>query len=386
MGADEETTRPLRVALMEADLSSSQQSLLRKHCPSDVEAQKKELTELLLTYQGHLSLLYKTNTEDKTDGTCTSLLPHLLASVPILGGTTRLTRYEHPFRRTGDLCALHTRLPDTRFASADDEHVGMTSKELVALLEQLDVLDTHAGFAKPQVEGLFKRANAERLADYEANGAARVKEAAVKAREEAVAAARYAATGSFSSDVGQRAARAKATQLDVLAVEAEEYAKSVESGREKVKGLPQTLKVDEFVYVLVKVAVGRFRNVLDVHEAFLWFIKAHLLEHESSRLVDDYMLSDLREPEVVKLLDAQRTELRQVHDQYGERFGGGGEHQRPRCSSRPQYSPQSSLRSLFLLHYRGRVLIAADGVHIARALLHFKRRFRSLLCRRSQSR
>ena len=34
MGADEETTRPLRVALMEADLSSSQQSLLRKHCPS----------------------------------------------------------------------------------------------------------------------------------------------------------------------------------------------------------------------------------------------------------------------------------------------------------------------------------------------------------------
>jgi len=92
MGADEETTRPLRVALMEADLSSSQQSLLRKHCPSDVEAQKKELTELLLTYQGHLSLLYKTNTEDKTDGTCTSLLPFLLASVPILGGTTRLTR------------------------------------------------------------------------------------------------------------------------------------------------------------------------------------------------------------------------------------------------------------------------------------------------------
>ena len=96
MGADEETTRPLRVALMEADLSSSQQSLLRKHCPSDVEAQKKELTELLLTYQGHLSLLYKMNTEDKTDGTCTSLLPHLLASVPILGGTTRLTRYERP--------------------------------------------------------------------------------------------------------------------------------------------------------------------------------------------------------------------------------------------------------------------------------------------------
>ena len=92
MGADEETTRPLRVALMEADLSSSQQSLLRKHCPSDVEAQKKELTELLLTYQGHLSLLYKTNTEDKTDGTCTSLIPLLLASVPILGGTTRLTR------------------------------------------------------------------------------------------------------------------------------------------------------------------------------------------------------------------------------------------------------------------------------------------------------
>ena len=41
----------------------------------DVEAQKKELTELLLTYQGHLSLLYKTNTEDKTDGTCTSLSP-----------------------------------------------------------------------------------------------------------------------------------------------------------------------------------------------------------------------------------------------------------------------------------------------------------------------
>jgi hypothetical protein len=66
----------------------------------------------------------------------------------------------------------------------------------------------------------------------------------------------------------------------------------------------------------------RFGNIIDVDESFLWFVKAHLLEHPAARIVDDYMMSDIREEEVQNLIAKHRSELRAVHDQYGERVGG----------------------------------------------------------------
>jgi hypothetical protein len=266
MQVEDEVTMPLRMNLAEADTSKQQQQLMKKFCPTDIAQQKAELTELLITYGGHLRLLHGAATKNPS--------------------------------------------------------LGMTLDDLLGLLEQMNLLDSSRGFGKPQVQVLFKQANSARLADYLAHGTERIQEKARAARQKANEAAMYAERGSFASDVGQRAAKHQASQAEVVAQEAEAYVRSVLAGREEVQGLPNTLTADELIAVLMRVPTMRFGNIIDVHEAFLWFIKAHLLEHPATRIVDDYMMSDIREQEVQSLIAKQRTELRQVHDQYGERVGG----------------------------------------------------------------
>ena len=266
MQVEDEVTMPLRVALAEADTSKEQQQLMEKFCPTDVAEQKAELIELLITYRGHLQLLHG--------------------------------------------------------AAAKDHAIGMSLDDLLALLEEMNLLDSRRGFGKPQVQVLFKQANSARLADYLAHGQERLDEKARELRLKANEAALYAERGTFASDVGQRAAKHQASQAEVAAQEAEAYARSVRSGREEVKSLPNTLTAEELITVLVRVPTMRFGNIIDVDESFLWFVKAHLLEHPAARIVDDYMMSDIREEEVQNLIAKHRSELRAVHDQYGERVGG----------------------------------------------------------------
>ena len=264
MEVSSEVLAPLRVALSEADTSKEQRELMKKFMPKDVTDQKSELTELLITYGGHLRLLH--------------------------GHATM------------------------------DIQKGMTLDELLDLLEEMNLLD--GGFGKPHVQLLFKQSNSARLADYLDHGLERITAAAREARLKANEAAVYVEKGTFASDVGQRAAKNQAMQLEVEAVEAEMTAKGVLSGREEVQGLPNTLMADELIAVLIRAPTMRFGNIMGVDEGFLWFIKVHMLEHEATRTVDDYMMSDVREEEVVALLAKQRSQLRQIFDQYGDRKAG----------------------------------------------------------------
>jgi hypothetical protein len=173
------------------------------------------------------------------------------------------------------------------------------------------------GFGKPQVKALFHAANSARLEAHERNGVAIVQVQAKKAREAAEAARQYAAAGSFSSDIGQRAARSQAQAAQTAALEAEEYARNVQLGREAVQALPDALLLPEFVGLLVRSAVQRYPGVLNVHEAFLWFVKMWVLEDSATQVVDDEIAGQLQEAAVQKVLAAQRTPLRDVQRQYG---------------------------------------------------------------------
>ena len=259
---DEEVISRIRVQLVDGEpVAETDRAELMNHCPAKTEVQRKDIFDVLATYQMHLLMVYR------------------------------------------------------KYAS--DDNAGINLVEILAMLDSWGLVDASKNFAKPQIEPMFAICNRQRLDDYVTNGVSIVTAKAAEARQLAEDARQHADSSEFQSDIGKRAAKSQALKLEHLAQEAEHYAYDVKVGREQTPTLPDALYLNEFVAFLVMAAHRRFENVLNVHDSFLWFLKSYILEDGAVKLVDDDMLGEMQDPDLQAALSAQRIQLRQIHQQYG---------------------------------------------------------------------